>query len=77
MWGKWGRENKELPWLTVGRLTVDGTDLGQGRENIKSDFKQTWEFGAVYQRYLLDIQAEKSSKGLDAWVEFRRELFWR
>lgn len=46
---------------------MDGTDLGQGREkNIKSDFKQTWEFGAVYRRYLLAIQAEKSSKELES-----------
>lgn len=60
------------------RLTVIGTDLGQSWEKtIMSGFKKIWEFGAVDLRYLLDFQAESSSRQLDSWVEFRREAFWR
>ena len=45
---------------------MDRTDLGQGREeNIRNKFKQIEEFGAVYLRYLSDIQAERPCRQLD------------
>lgn len=45
---------------------MDRTDLVHGREkNIASGLKKIWEFRAVDLRYLLDIQAERSSMQLD------------